>query len=219
MRGRPKGRPLGVFDYSSAVPRIAYSPVWSLLALLLATWIGGYFLNTVEARGRLVAAGTGAPITEASLVYGARSYTPDATGGFVIPNLPRGAAITVLAPGWTRRDFAWDTGTVELTVGVVNFNVFDATNDRLLGKPEARDPADPLRPMCSGLMCVGTETGSIAVPLPPPEVLVCAKGYEAQTVKVVQPVIDVKLRPQPSADCPRPAPSASPGASPSPTGR
>lgn len=201
------------------MPRIAYSPIWSLLALFLAAWIGGYFLNTVEARGQLVAAGTGAPITEASLVFGARTYQPDATGRFVIPNLPRGAVVTVLAPGWTRRDFAWDAGTVELTVGVVNFNVFDATNDRLISRPEARDPGDPLKPICSGNPCVGTETGSIAVPLPPAEILVCAKGYASQTVRVVRPVIDVKLQPSPGADCPRPAPSSSPSASPSPTGR
>ncbi len=189
-------------------------PYFPLAVFFLATVLGGLLFNSVHAHGRLVAEGTGDPITQATLSYGVRRYAVNDQGEFDIPDLPRGARITALAPGWTRKEFSADETEVKLTVGVVNFNVFDATNDKLLVKPEARDGADH-----SKTLGVGTDTGSIAVPQPPPDIFICAKDYAGETAHITKPVIDVKLQPKPGDGCPvppPPSPSPSPSASGSP---
>ncbi len=186
------------------------TPVWTWLVLLIATLVGGWTFNTVHAHGRLLAEGSGEPITVATLTYGQRQYSVSDTGQFDIADLPRGAKITVLAPGWTRKEFSADETEVRLTVGVVNFNVSNATNKALIAKPEARDGADHNKTLGTG-----TDTGSIAVPLPPPDIFICATDYEAQTIHVVRPIHDVALQPKTGETCPVPPP---PSPSPSPSG-
>jgi hypothetical protein len=186
------------------------TPTWTWLVFLLGTLLGGWTYNTVHAHGHLVAEGTGEAVTPATLAYGARQYSVDDQGTFDIPDLPRGARITVLAPGWTRKEFGADETEVRLTVGVVNFNVSDPVSKGLIVKPEARDGIDHTK-----TLGVGTETGSIAVPLPPPDIFICAKDYEGQTVHIVRPIHDVKLQPKAGDGCPVPPP---PSPSPSPSG-
>lgn len=190
------------------------TPAWIWLVLLVGTLVGGWTFNSVHAHGRVIAEGTGEPVKDATIAYGVRRYAVNDQGEFDIPDLPRGARITALAPGWTRKDFSADETEVKLTVGVVNFNVFDATNDKLLVKPEARDGADH-----SKTLGVGTDTGSIAVPQPPSDIFICAKDYAGATAHITKPVIDVKLQPKPGDGCPvppPPSPSPSPSASGSP---
>ncbi len=190
--------------------------------LLVVTVIGGYFFNTVHGRGTIVSDATGQPIGSSGgfVGYGVRHYPLGDDGVFDVPDLPRGARLSALVPGYTRKEFDATDTEVRLTVGVVNFNVTDVDTAAFIAKPEARTSDG------KASLGVGTETGSIAVPQPPSEILICAKDYTSQTVRIVQPVIDVKLKRTPGSECPslpttspRPtvSPTGSPSASPTPT--
>ncbi len=201
--------------------QLTRAPWWPLIVLLLVTVIGGYFFNTVHARGTVVSDATGQPIGSSGggfVVYGVRKYTLGDDGAFDLPDLPRGARLSALVPGYTRKEFDASDTEVRLTVGVVNFNVTDVDTAAFIPKPEARTTDGKTS------LGVGTETGSIAVPQPPSDILICTKDYAAQTVRIVQPVIEVKLKRTPGADCPplaaptpTPRPTASPSVSPTAT--
>ena len=182
-------------------------------------------LNTVHAHGRIVADTTSQPVKDIRFVaYGARQYPVDENGGFDIPDLPRGAKLTVIAPGYNRKEFDATESEVRLVVGVVSFQVNDAITKAGIPSPEARVGAGFLTRVGKG-----SETGNMAVAPAPDrntDVLICAKDHVAQTVRVIEPIQIITLDQQAGTTCPplptpsplpttAPSPSAAPSASPS----
>ena len=100
------------------------TPWWPFVVLVAVAIAGGLLFNTVHARGRIISATTAQPVADVRFVaYGARQYPVDINGYFDIPDLPRGARLTVIAPGFNRKEFDAADTEVRLVVGVVNFQV------------------------------------------------------------------------------------------------
>ncbi len=197
------------------------APWWPLLVLLAVTIAGGLAFNTVHAHGRIIADVTGQPVKDVRFVaYGSRQYPVDEDGVFDIADLPRGARLTVIAPGYNRKEFDASETEVRLVVGVVTFQVNDASNKIGIPSPEAR-----IGEGWRTRVGKGSETGNMAVAPAPDrntDILICAKDYSAQVVHVVQPIQEVFLDRLNGADCPpiptpTPAPTARPSGSPTPS--
>ena len=203
------------------------TPWWPFVVLVAVAIAGGLLFNTVHARGRIISATTAQPVADVRFVaYGARQYPVDINGYFDIPDLPRGARLTVIAPGFNRKEFDAADTEVRLVVGVVNFQVNDATTKAGIPSPEARVGDGFLQRVGKG-----TETGNMAVaPAPDPQtdVLICASDHNAKTVHVLEPIQIVELDRRAGATCPpiptptpaptvAPIPSASPSPSPKPS--
>ena len=208
-------------------PRLVRSPWWPLLAFGLVTLVGGLALNTVHAHGRIVSDTTSQPVTEIRFVaYGARQYPVDENGGFDIADLPRGAKLTVVAPGYNRKEFDASETEVRLVVGVVSFQVNDSVTKAGIPSPEARVGDGFLTRVGKG-----SETGNMAVAPAPDrntDVLICAKDYTSQTLRVTQPIHFIELNKQAGTTCPpiptttpaptaAPSPSVAPSAAPTPS--
>ena len=206
---------------------LSRAPWWPFVALLAVTLVGGLAFNAVHAHGRLIADVTSMPVKDVRFVaYGARQYPVDDNGVFDIPDLPRGAKLTVIAPGYNRKEFDATETEVRLVVGVVSFQVNDAETKKGIPFPEARIGADRLTRVGRGV-----DSGNMAVaPAPDKDtaVYICAKDHIAQVVHVVQPIQEVFLAPQTGTGCPPiptpipaptqpPLPTATPATSPSPS--
>ena len=193
------------------------TPWWPFLAFALVTLGGGLLFNTVHAHGRIISATTAQPITEIRFIaYGARQYPVDADGIFDIPDLPRGAKLTVIAPGFNRKEFDASDTEVRLVVGVINFQVNDATTKVGIPSPEARIGDDFLQRVGKG-----SETGNMAVAPAPDaqtEVLICATDHTAKTVHVIEPIQVIELERRAGVTCPPiPTPAPMPTTAPSPS--
>jgi hypothetical protein len=202
-------------------PRLARSPWWPLLAFALVMLAGGLLFNTVHAHGRIVADVTGQPVKDVRFVaYGTRQYAVDESGVFDIPDLPRGAKLTAIVPGYNRKEFDATDSEVRLVVGVVNFQVNDATTKVGIPSPEARVGDGFIQRVGKG-----SETGNMAVgPAPDKntDVLICATDYTSQTVRVIQPIQIIELNKQAGTTCPpiptsSPVPTVAPSGTPLPT--
>lgn len=200
--------------------RFRYLIFLPFAVLLLGTWLGGYFLNTVSASAVVVDSSDGKPVGEVPVSFGDRKTTTDAEGRYTLSALPRGARI-LIDPAFSYTSQTVDAGVtrVELAPSALELSVLERNvvppqpvrsaevrqNDKVLGK--------------------GSDSGAITV-VPYPEVgsklLVCAPGHRSTEIEARGTQINVGLvsggdgcPPLPSPS-PSASPSASPGASGSP---
>lgn len=178
---------------------------------LVATVIGGW-LNTVDARGRVLDDFTNDGVGGARLTHGVRTVAAASDGSFDFPDLPRTSRITVDAPGYTRTGAATTQEEIRLTPISLTVVVKEAgvTPDKLIAKADIRQ----------GTTVLGTTNDSgntVISPHPGKDasVLVCAADHESKTVQVHGVTLIVELAAGGSG-CP-PLPSPSPTASPVPT--
>jgi hypothetical protein len=183
-------------------------------ALLLAgTWLGGFFLNTVDAGAVVVDSSTGEPVSGVVVAFGDRHTTTDAEGRYALTNLPRGARILITPP------FSYSDQTVDPSVTRVELAP-SSMNITVLERNVV--PAQPVKSaqvrQGDKLLGTGSDSGAIVV-APYPEVgsklLVCAPDHRSQEIEARGTQINVGLV-SGGDGCP-PLPSPSPSGSPSPT--
>lgn len=201
--------------------RFRYLVFLPFAVFFFGTWLGGYFLNTVDMQAVVVDSSTGQPVKGVPVTFGARQTTTDADGRFVLHNLPRDGRV-VVSPRFSYADKTVSTGAtrVELTPITLNLQV----NEKGTGNPTASPPILPKgvdKPQVrqnDKVLGTGTDTGSVVV-VPYPEIgsklLVCAQGYTSTEIEArgVQQTVDLEFG---GAGCP-PLPSPSPSGSPRPT--
>ena len=194
---------------------IARWPGWPLLALLVVTIVGGWW-NTQSAHGTIVDDATGTPVAPRDVSFGGRHYAVGADGVFDIPNLPRGAKVTILATGYAKTEFTADQAEVRLVTSIITAQVNDAVSGKGVTNPKAR--------IGDAQVGSGTADGSMVIAPAPQKgtaILICAKDFAPETITSGAPTVTVTLKPLAGGDCPRlPTPSPAPtpsGQTPSPS--
>lgn len=191
------------------------------LVLLLGTWMGGYFLNSVTARGAVIDDTTGGPVGVIVVTYGQRQYATGDDSRYEIVDLPRGAVLTAQKAGYGRGSASAEASELRLTPFTLTFQVWQEGSD-----PKAGVPKPELWQGTTNLG-KGTDSGSVvSVPYPDraKQVLVCALGYDAKSVDAKGVTMEVFLHKNPddpNAKCPTaptPSPTASPSGSAAPSG-
>ena len=188
--------------------------------LLFGTWLGGYFLNTVTARGVVIDDTTNGPVGPILVTYGTRSYSTGDDSAYLFEFVPRGAQLRAQKPGYSVGSASAEAAEMRLTPITLTFQVWQEGSDPKAGVPRPELWQDTTN------FGKGTETGSVvAVPYPDrtKPMLVCAAGYDPKNVEVKGVTQEVFLKADPSdpkAKCPTPpppSPSPSPSASGSPS--
>ena len=186
-----------------------YAIAIPFLVIALVTLVGGAF-NSVEARGRVIDATTGAPLPGIEVTYGSRIVVAAADGSYVVPNLPRGARVSAQTSGYGKASAGPEDAELRLQPVSLTLQVNDADTKQGVKEPEVRFPGSQ--------SVKGTDTGSVAViPYPPVDtpILVCAEGYDTGTYPARGITATVELK-KGAAGCP-PLPTPSPPPSPSPS--
>ena len=198
--------------------RFRYLVFLPFAVFFFATWIGGYFLNTVNAHGTVIDDTTNGPVGPILVAFGQRQYSTGDDSVYDIPNLPRGAKLGAQKPGYGAGSAPADATELRLTPITLTFQVWQAGTD-----PKAGVPSPELWQGTTNLG-KGTATGSVvAVPYPDrtKQVLVCAAGYDPIMVDAKGVTMEVTLKADPNdpnAKCPvapSPSPSVAPSGSPS----
>ena len=180
----------------------------------------------------IVANGNGLPLQPRDVLFGQRHFAVGEDGVYDIPNLPRGAKISIVAQGFERIDASVGTTEIGLVTSIITMNVAEDGTGTPIKNPEAR--------VGDRVVGKGTESG-IMVIAPAPKrdesIMVCAPGYDPTSVNTGLPTMVVRLpkgaqlggptlpgasstpernQPPPSGSA---APSAAPGPGPSPSPR
>lgn len=186
------------------------SPWWPIAVLALVALVGGW-TNSESAHGVIVADANGLPVKPQDVFYGSRHYRVGDDGVYDIQNLPRGARFSVIAQGFGRAEVPATSTEVRLTTAVITFNIADNVTGDPVKNPEAR--------IGTSVVGRGTESGIMVVapaPSPGTNMLICAAGYESQTVQPGLPSTGIRLAKGGSGCPPLPGASPSPGATPGP---
>ena len=186
-----------------------------ILALLLATWIGGW-VNTVDLRGRVVDDFSDKGIINAALTHGQRVVGTDVNGNFEFPNLPRQSKMRVDANGYLRTSVPTTQEEIRITPTSWTVQVVEAgTTDKFIKHASVRQGEIELAN-------TGEAVNAVVAPHPGKnaKVTICADGYQQKDVDVTGVLQTVELTtgspgcpPLPSPS-PSPSPSQSPSASP-----
>jgi hypothetical protein len=200
--------------------RFRYLVFLPFAVFFFGTWIGGYFLNTVNARGVVIDDTTNGPVGPVVVSYGQRAFSTGDDSRYELFNLPRGAVVKSQKSGYGPGSAPAEASEIRLTPFTLTFQVWQDGTDPKVGvaNPELRQGTTVLGK--------GTETGSVvAVPYPDraKPVLVCALGYDGKSIEAKGVTMELTLVKNPSGKCPdlpSPSPSASPSgsASPAPSG-
>ncbi|MBM4420078.1 MAG: hypothetical protein FJ034_00525 [Chloroflexi bacterium] len=182
---------------------------WWPIVLVAFVLIAGGPLNSVDARGVIVADANGLPLAPRDVFFGARHYKVGEDGVYFIPNLPRGAKFSVIAQGYNRADVPAGTTEVRLVTAIITLNVADSATGQPVKNPEAR--------VGSRVVGRGTDSGIMVIAPAPPKtetILVCASGYASGTMQTGLPTAGIRLAASTDEDsgCPE-----LPGASPRPS--
>lgn len=203
----------------SRFARFRYFVYLPFAAFFFGTWLIGYFLNTVDARGVVIDDTTDGPVGPILVTYGQRGYSTGDDSRYQLPNLPRGATLGAQKPGYGRGSAPADASVLRLTPITLTFQVWQEGTDPKAGVPRPELWQDTTN------LGKGTDTGSVvAVPYPDRSklVLVCAAGYDSKSVEPKGVTVEVTLKANPNdpnAKCPvPPSPSPSPSSSPAPSG-
>ncbi|HTH71466.1 MAG TPA: hypothetical protein VL493_09315 [Candidatus Saccharimonadales bacterium] len=200
-------------------------PWWPMLVLIVVAVAGGWW-DTQSAHGVIVDDTTGKPVLPQDVSFGSRHYAVGADGVYDVPNLPRGAKISIIASGYAKADVPADQTEVRLTTSIITTQVNDSVSGKGVPNPHAR--------IGDHEVGSGTPDGSMVIAPAPTKgtaILICAKDYEPTTITSGAPDVTVVLTPLAGADCaplptpspvptpsgqtPSPSPTASPAASPS----
>jgi len=185
--------------------------VLPILALLLATWIGGW-VNTVDLKGRVVDDFTGKGIINAGLTHGQRVVGTDVNGDFEFPNLPRQSKMRVDANAYLRTSVPTTQEEIRMTPTSWTVIITEA------GSPDKHIQKADIRQGTTVLATSGEAINTVVAPHPGKnaKVMICAEGYQQKDVDVTGVLQTVELTPGSPACAPLPSPSPSP--SPLPTG-
>lgn len=197
---------------------MSLGPRWWVAApflLLVVVTVAGGWLNTTDARGRIVDDLTERAVKGATVASGTRSVTTGEDGVYTIPTVPKTAKVQIDALGYLRTSVSTTReGDVRLTPLSVTIYASDGTkteNDRI-PDPQARD-ADNTK-----LLATGNESGQIVIAPHPgknAQVLLCAAGFSPKRITVEGVLMQVGLEPgPPCAPLPTPAPTPAPTPSP-----
>ena len=188
-----------------------YLPV---VLLFFATWLVGYFANTVSAHGVAVDMSTGEPVGDVPILFGQRRTVTDAQGNYELLNLPRGARISAVPRfSYGQQTVAAETTRIELPPITLNLQVDQKGTDPPFGVK------DPQVRQGDRVLGTGTDTGSVVV-VPYPEVgsklLVCAAGYQTLEIEArgVLRTVELIFGGPGCPPLPSPSPASSPAASP-----
>ena len=182
--------------------------------LLVVTVVGGG-LNTIEARGRVIDDSTGLPVPGVSITYGSsRGAVSGDDGGYLLPNLPRGARLKTNKPGYQPANPAAEATEIRLVPGSLTLQVNeDGTTDTRVPGVEVRQGTQVLA------KCAADPCGQLVVTIVDivgQFALVCAPGHEQKTVALKGVTLIMTLKKQDGGACP-PLPTPSPSPSPSST--
>lgn len=205
---------------SRSLRRRFYGPFLPL-ALLIAVTLAGGWINSVDARGRIVDDTTDAPVPGIAVTYGSRSVLTGPDGSYVMTALPRGARLSAQRPGYGRASAPAEASVMRLVPLTITFRVKDESTGKGVDSPQARQPVQVR-------IATGDASGEMAVaPYPARDrpVVICANGYEPREVTARGALMEVLLKPGgvgcpplPSPAPPVESPSPRPPAA-SPTGR
>lgn len=176
---------------------VARGPWLPVLLVVLIAAVGGP-LNSVTAHGVIIADANGLPVAPQDVYYGARHFRVGEDGVYDIPNLPRGAKITVLAQGFNRVDAPADTTEIRLATAIITINVAEDGTGNPIKNPEAR--------VGDRVVGKGTESGVMVIaPAPAKEesIMVCADGYDPTFMQTGLPTAGVRLK-KGTIGCPAP---------------
>ena len=181
--------------------------------LLVVTVVGGW-LNTVDARGRVIDDSTGLPVAGVSISYGANRGTVSGDdGSYVLANLPRGARIRTRMPGYqpANADAAAD---IRIVPGSLTLQVNEeGTTDARVPAVEVRQ-GDKVLTKCSADPC--GQLVITTVDIVGQTALVCAPGHASKEIGLKGVTLVMTLAKQDGGACP-PLPSPSPSPTPVPT--
>ena len=186
------------------------------LALVAVITVVGGWLNTTDARGRIVDDLTDKPVPSARVALGNRLVTTDATGEYELSTVPKTSKVQVDVPGYQRTQVpTTQSGDVRLTSLSVTIYAYDSTKtpDDRVPDPEARDVDN------TKLLAAGNTAGQIVIAPHPgrnAQVLLCADGFSPTRVTVEGVLMQVPMEPGPPC-APLPTPSPSPSPTPSPS--
>src|SRR5258705_2240406 len=201
----------------SRYARFRYLVFLPFAVFFFGTWLGGNFLNTVDARGVVIDDTTNGPVGPIAVNYGQRLYSTGDDSPYEILNLPRGPLLKAQKPGYPAGSASPEASELRLIPVTLTFQVWQEGTDPKQGVP------NPELRQGTTVLGKGTDTGSVvAVPYPDrtKPVLVCAVGYDGKNVDPKGVTMEVTLHKNPSdpnAQCPD-LPTPSPSASPSPSG-
>lgn len=193
-----------------------YAPFLPLLLVPVVAFVGA-FLNSVDARGRVIDDTDETPIAGIAVQYGSRSVITAPDGSYEMRALPRGVRVVAQKAGYGRSFAAAESNVLRLVPLTITFEVKDDTTGKGIDTPEARQPA-------TVRIGTGSASGEMVVgPYPARDrpVLICAKDYESKEVTAKGVLMDVLLKPG-GGGCPplptpvAPAQTASPSPRPSP---
>jgi hypothetical protein len=189
--------------------------------LLLVATVAGGWLNTVNAEGRVVDDSTGLPVAGVSITYGSsKGAVSDADGGYLIPNLPRGARLRTRMAGYQPANPPAEATEIRLVPGTLTLQVNEeGTTDQRVPQVEVRKD-DKVLAKCTADPC-----GQLVVTtldIVGQKALVCAPAHESKEIELKGVTLIMTLRKQEGGACPAlpsPSPSPSPRAptSPGPT--
>ena len=187
--------------------------------MFVATVVGG-FVNTVDARGRVIDDSTGLPVAGVSITYGSsRGATSAEDGSYLIPNLPRGARLRTSMPGYQPTNPAVEAGEIRLIPGSLTLQVNEeGTTDTRVPGVEVRRAAQVLA-KCSADPC--GQLVVTTVEIVGQDALVCAPGHESKTIALKGVTLIMTLKKQEGGACPplpTPSPSPTPLSTPAPSG-
>jgi hypothetical protein len=207
----------------SRYARFRYLIFLPFAVFFFGTWLGGYFLNTVDARGVVIDDTTNGPVGPIVVNYGQRAFSTGDDSRYELFNLPRGAQLKAQKPGYGVGSASAEASELRLTPVTLTFQVWQEGTDPKQGVP------NPELRQGTTVLGKGTDTGSVvAVPYPDRSqpVLVCAIGYDGKNVDAKGVTMEVTLHKNPNdptakcPDLPSPSPSATPtgAGSPAPSG-
>lgn len=181
-----------------------------ILALLLATWIGGW-VNTVDLRGRVVDDFSDKGIINASLTHGQRVVGTDVNGAFEFLNLPRQSKMRVDANAYLRTSVPTTQEEIRMTPTSWTVIITEA------GNPDKHIQKADIRQGTTVLATSGEAVNTVVAPHPGKnaKVMICAEGYQQKDVDVTGVLQTVELTPGSPGCAPLPSPSPSPSRSPS----
>jgi len=183
--------------------------------LLVVTVVGGW-LNTVDARGRVIDDSTGLPVAGVSISYGAnRGAVSGDDGSFILLNLPRGARLRTSMPGYQPAN-ADAGGDIRIIPGALTLQVNEeGTTDTRVSAVEVRQ-GDKVLTKCSadpcGQLVIDLTTNNIVGQ----KALVCAPGHASKEIDLKGVTLIMTLMKLDGGACP-PLPSPSPSPTPVPT--
>ena len=193
-----------------------YALVAPFALILLVTLVAGA-INRVDAHGRVIDDTSGDPIPGMAVTYGSRSTSTDASGSYVMENLPRGARLSLQHKYYGRNEVGAEVPELRLVPLTITYEVHDAATGKGVDTPEARQPADVQ-------VGKGTVSGEMVVaPYPARDkpLLICAKGYQSIEVTPKGNLQNVDLTAAAGQSCPplrTPAPTPVPSITPAPSG-